>query len=163
MAKLELAILVGQESKEWLQKLETLVARLESAGGGGKVKDSDAEEDDEDLTPKKKAAKKVDFDDDEDSDDADSDDNDDSEDEDSEDDDEEEKPKRGRPAKKKALTDDDVNQACKERVARLVEDGTDQKEARAEVVGILKKKFKVKSVAELDPDQYEAVIKVMAK
>lgn len=161
MSKIELALLVGAESKQWLSDLQATVAKLEKLQGKKPKEEPEADEpeedDDEELAPKKKKkAKSVDLDDDADEEEeTESDDEDDA-------DEEEETPKKS--TKKKKLTDDDVNTACKERVARLMEsDGMDQKEARAEVVGILKKKFKVKNVAELEPEQYEAVIKVMSK
>ncbi len=55
-------------------------------------------------------------------------------------------------AKEKKLTVDDVNAACM-KAAQSVN--------RAHVLGILKTKFKVKSVTELEPAQYAAVIKAL--
>lgn len=103
------------------------------------VEEEEAEEvevdEDEDFAPKKskkKAAAKV-----------------------FEEDDEEEVEEEAPPKKKakaKKVTVDDVNDACKARAASG---------SRAEVLGILKKKFKVASVSELEPEQYAAVIAAM--
>lgn len=63
------------------------------------------------------------------------------------------------PTKKKAkkLTVDDVNDACKERAT----DEGGGKVGRSAVLAILKKKFKVTSVTDLDEKQYAAVISAM--
>lgn len=191
MAELKVALLVGAESKQWLADATALVNRFEklvekSNGTKGtsksKAVEAESEEDDsedfEEETSKKSAAKsskkKVqkakDFDDDDDSEDDDSDsagdeeDSDDAEpeasEEDSDDDAESEPVKKKGKAKK--LTSEDVNAACKERVKREIEDnGSSAKDARAVVSGILKKKFKVSSVTDLDEDQFAAVIKAM--
>lgn len=116
--------------------------------------DDDAEDtDDEELAPTKKSGgkKAKSFDDDEEeTDDTES------EESDDEDDTEDEEPAPKKKAKKK-LTVDDVNEACKARAA-----DTGGKEGRAEVLGILKKKFKTQSVSDLKPEQYADVIKAMA-
>jgi hypothetical protein len=152
-----------------------------STEGKSKAVEAESEEDDsEDFeetskkgtakSGKKKVQKAKDFDDDDDSEDDDSDsagdeeDSDDAEpeasEEDSDDDAESEPVKKKGKAKK--LTSEDVNAACKERVKREIEDnGSSAKDARAVVSGILKKKFKVSSVTDLDEDQFTAVIKAM--
>lgn len=61
-----------------------------------------------------------------------------------------EKPAKAKKAPK--LTIDDVNDACKERCGRT---------NRAEVLGLLKKNFKVKSVTDLEPTDYEKCIKLL--
>jgi TATA-binding protein-associated factor Taf7 len=66
---------------------------------------------------------------------------------------EEEKPAKGKAGKAKKLTADDVNDACKELAGRT---------NRATAMAVLKK-FKVKSVSDLDPSDYEAVIKALKK
>jgi hypothetical protein len=185
MAKLELAILVGAESKAWLEKAEQLVTRLEELTKGKKNgkrnENSDAEEestesedDFEEETAskksskgKKKVQKAEDFDD-EDGDDNDSDSSDDEEGSDDDDSDASEEDSDSEPVKKKGkgkkVTHEDAQTACKERVKREIEDnGLDAKSARAVVSGILKKKFKVSSVSDLDEDQYAEVVKVMKK
>lgn len=148
MAQLELSLLVGKESKQWLADVTALVDRLEKLTGKvAKSIDDDADEettatddtdDDEDFAPKKKAGVKTKgFDDEDETEDAD-----------------EEEPVAKKKAKKISL--DDVNDACK---ARALETGG--KEGRQEVLNILKKKFKVKSVTELEPEQYASVIAAM--
>ena len=154
--KLEVAMLVGSESKQFLVDLTKLIERMEAAAGGKKKKveatDDDDEpvddsgDDDEEKAPKKKAGKKAaaaDEDDDSDTDEETESATDDA-------DDEEEKP-----AKKKAkkVTLDDVNDACKARAAGG---------KRKEVLKILKKNFGVETVSDLESDQYGAVIKAMA-
>lgn len=67
---------------------------------------------------------------------------------------EEEEEKPAKNAKAKKLTADDVNDACKARARAL-------RGTRAEVLSILKKKFKVKSVSDLEPSQYADAIKAM--
>ncbi len=72
-----------------------------------------------------------------------------------EDETEEPAPKAAKPtkaAKAPKLTLDDVNDACKERCART---------NRADVLGILKKNFKVKSVTDLEPTDYAQCIKLL--
>jgi hypothetical protein len=167
---MELQILVGAESKEWLKDAEALVNRLEkvlkaiSTNSSLKGKDIVEGEEDEEVTAradneddedfaapsKKKAGKKAkSFDDDED--------------ETAElkaaatDDDEDEEFEKPTKKKAKKLTVDDVNDACKERAA----DEGGGKEGRKVVLGILKKKFKVESVSELEETQYAAVISAM--
>lgn len=152
---MELQILVGKESKEWLRDAEALVTRLENVAKKIKVKVSgddgidestdeatdDATDDDDDFNENKKEKKaKSDFEDEEDAGDFTSD-----------DEEETEKPKKA-----KKLTVDDVNEACKKRAAR-----TGGKEGRSEVLTILKKKFKTQSVSELKPEAYAACIAAM--
>lgn len=152
MAKLELALLVGADSKEFLAQLTDVVERLEALKLDGSIdRKAQAEEidedQDEDFTPKTKAAKKAvkDFDEDEDLEAASSD--------ETEDDFTDKKTTK----KAKKLTVDDVNDACKARAAQ-----TGGKEGRNEVLAILKKKFKTTSVSELKPEQYAAAISAMA-
>jgi hypothetical protein len=66
---------------------------------------------------------------------------------------EETEAKPAKNAKAKKLTADDVNDACKELVGRT---------NRATVIGILRK-FRVKTVSDLDPSDYEAAIKAFKK
>lgn len=164
MAKLELQLLVGAESKEWLAGVENVLERLEKVAAtltalpatakNAKQAEEDFDEDeqaaatedeDTDFAATKKTAKKTKaaFDEDEETVEA-------SEDEESED--------FTEPTTKKAkkLTVEDVNDACKKRASK-----TGGKEGRTEVLGILKKKFKTTSVSELKPEQYAAVIAAM--
>jgi hypothetical protein len=158
MANLELSLLVGAESKAWLRDVTGLVERLEKVAaklGSKKIADdedtdvADEDEDDDfaDAPPPRKAkglkAKSDSFDDEEAGVEAAS-------------DDEDEDFTEPSPKKAKKLTSDDVNDACKKRAAR-----TGGKEGRAEVLTILKKKFKTQSVTELKPDTYAAVIAAM--
>lgn len=63
----------------------------------------------------------------------------------------------GKPSTKgKKFTSDDVHDACKQRALR-----TGGKAGRNEVLAILEKKFKVESVSELKPEQYNAVVAAM--
>lgn len=153
MAKLELALLVGEESKTFLANLTEVVERLEAVSSQKLAKTVDKEKDDEDddfAPPAKKAAmvKAVKQFDDED-DDGEAGDGDTSDDEDD---------FTGKSSKKaKKLTLEDVNDACKKRAAEI-----GGKEGRTQVLTILKKKFKTQSVSELKPDQYAAVIASMS-
>lgn len=154
--KLELAILAGAESKAFLATLTKQIDRLEAltAGVGAtstKTKKSaapvdedeeytDADTDEEEaIAPRKKAAKKAaaTFED---------------EDEETEED-MDEAPVKKKSAKAPKLSLDDVNDACK---AYAGEHSV--KETRA----ILKKKFKVDSVNELESTQFAAVIAALA-
>ena len=110
------------------------------------------EEADEDFAPKKAKAKAKTFLDEDDEDSA----SDEMEASSDDEEDKEEEPAPKKEKKKKKLTVDSINDACKERAQRL-----GGKEGRAEVLGILKKKFKVSSVTELKPDSYAAVISAM--
>ena len=65
-------------------------------------------------------------------------------------------------AKAKKLTSDDVNNQAKAYATALIKRGKTGPEARKAVVAILKKKFEVSSVTELESDQYAAVIKALA-
>lgn len=158
MAKLELSLLVGAESKEWLKTLTDVVERLENAITKTPVKTEvveQAEQDDEGFedAPPKKEKKKASFDD---------------EDEDlpkaQESKAEESKAEESEdfmdaaPVKKaKKLTAEDVNAACKARAAVV-----GGKAGRSEVLAILQKKFKTQSISEIKEDAYAAVISAMA-
>ena len=156
--KLELSIMAGPQTKEFLNELAGLVERLEKAADIVELKvdgfkeakaplkteppagaNVEVEDDEEDFAPPNAAKKTASFDDD---------------------DEEDEAPPVEAPAKKakkekaKAVTLDDVNDACLERAARS---------NRAEVLGILKKHFKVKSVTDLDEADYAEVIKLLKK
>ncbi len=165
--KLELAILAGDESKKFLVDLTKQIDRLEKLSGK-KAKaseeteeeeeveteeETEVEDDDDDFSEKApaKKGKTEDFDDEEVEESADE----------EEEEAPEEKPKRGRKPKK--LTSDDVNAACKDNVHAQIERGTGSKEARSNVVALLKKKFKVSSVSDLEEDQYADVIKALKK
>lgn len=69
----------------------------------------------------------------------------------------EEKPaKAAKPPKAKKLTSDDVNDACKARVKRLIEEGKGNvtgKIARDNVLALLKKNFKTTSVTDIDEQE----------
>lgn len=148
--KLELAILAGAESKAFLVGLTKQIDRLEALAGKATTTtakadytDADADEDDETPVVKKTTAKATtkatSWDD---------------EDEGALADEDEEPVTKKVAAKPKAkkLTVDDVNKACKARAARTDFDSTK---------AALKKNFKVKSTADLDADDYQAVIDYM--
>lgn len=159
--KLEVAMIVGPESKKWLMDMEGLLARMEKLAGAKtaakaapaeEIEEEEetpavetvADEDDDFAKPVRKAAKKTasSFDDD---------------------DTEEEEEKEEKPVKKAAkapkVTLDDVNDACREKCVAL----GGGKKAREQVVAILKKKFKAEggTVTELKPEQYAAVVEAM--
>lgn len=183
--KLELSIMAGAESKQFLAGLTKQLDRMEAlVKVAGVEEDADTEDtDDEEEVAAKPAKKKAaaSFDDDEEEEsDEDADDSEDEEeeapvkkkktaakfeedDEDGEDTDDEEEVS-AKPAKKKApkLTADDVQDACKAHVKYLVakKKKTGQ-EARAAVVGILKKHFKTTSVSSLKPEQFAPAIKIL--
>lgn len=164
MAKLEVALLVGNESKQWLAEATRVVEKMEAL-----LKQANNEGDDEptpeesfDGTPlptKKKVkvvplkAKDVTFDDEWKDDDAPEEVQDPSDEPEEDEDFTTPPPKK---AKVKALTSEDVNEACKARAAR-----TGGKSGREEVLTILKKKFKTQSISDLKEDSYAAVIAAM--
>lgn len=136
--KLEIAILAGQETKQFLANLIEQIDRLEdlvsSIGNvdkkSTKVKGSTAafDEDDEDAITDSQAEAEDDessFD---------------------------EKPAKSAAKKAKKLTVEDVTAACKKRAQ-----ATDFKSTKA----LLKKKFKVESVHDLKETQYAAVIEAL--
>lgn len=143
--KLEIGVIAGAESKAFLVELTRQIDRLEKLGGVAKTAEEKTEESTEDEeeefeeAPKKRGKKRAeDFGDDEPA------------------AEEEEAPKKG---KKKKLTLDDVNDACKARVKAIIEEqGCTGQDARSAVLKLLKKKFDVKSVSDLEPEQYEDVI-----
>lgn len=179
MPKLEVAVLIGAESKEWLAQLENIVSRLEketkraseliaskkdlgdnhfeAEHTNGEI----TEDDDNDFTEKKttkKASKKASSFDDEDEGEADEAPEVSEEDEasfDSDDEDEDALPKKKKAQKKISL--EDVNDACKARASQ-----TGGKAGREEVLKILKKKFKTSSLTDLKPEQYPAVLAAMS-
>lgn len=164
MSKLEVALLVGPESKAFLANLTEQLDRMEQLAAGQKITGPktiaavDVDEDD-DFTPapkKKAAAKKASAGFDQDDEDVEPAPKYAEETEVEEDEDFTAPPKKAAKAKAKKITLDDVNDACKARAA-----ATGGKKGREEVLGILKKKFKTTSVSELEPEQYAAAIKAM--
>jgi hypothetical protein len=156
MAKLELALLCGEESKNFLAQLTKQIDRLEECCGKicdvkppqTDMEDRKAEEDEEDFSAKPvKASKKAkaDFDDDEDA-----------EEEEGEADAEVLEDEPVKKAKPKKLTSDDCNDA-----AKTLAKSIGGKEGREKVLGLMKKHFKTESVSELKPEQYEKFCKVM--
>ncbi len=152
---LEIKILAGAESKQFLVDFTKQLDRLERMTAGNKTAVVDETEEEEETAPKKKAKAPVDETEEE-------------EDEDfgpkkkaakkSTSFDEEEEEEETAPKKKKAkkLTIDDVNDACKARAA-----ATGGKKGRAEVLAILKKKFKTETVSEIDEDRWAECIEAM--
>lgn len=160
MPKLELLLLAGAETKEFLADLTAQVDRLEELVKGGALDKKNTatvapeEDDEEEATPVKKSAKKSKVVEKEEEDEEEDEEAEEEEDEESGDEEEEdEAPKKG---KTKKVTVDDVNDACKARAA-----ATGGKEGRKEVLAILKKKFKTETVSDLDPAQYAACIAAM--
>lgn len=151
MSELKLALLVGAESKAWLAGLEKQIDRLESLqsllASGDKEKEG---EEDDGLIPKKNnrsKRKNIDL-------------NEEAEEEInnfSDDNEEEEKPKR-----KKKLTCEEVKEACKARIERLIDENNMKgPEARKEVLGILRKQFQVVSIRDLQEEQFADAIAAM--
>lgn len=179
--KLELAMLVGPESKQFLASLTKQIDRLEALAAklpNGETDEIEEgvndDEDDEEVAPKKAAKKKASAPDDDDGDEEDNgdvgpdedDDSDDSEvdedsaeddDEDSDEDEEPVKAAKGK-AKAKKFTNDDCNDAAKELCKAL-----GGKAGRAKVLALMKKHFDTESVSELKPEQYEKFVDVMGK
>ncbi len=149
MGKLDIAILAGEDSKRFLAELTKQIDRLEKLQGVAKapaepVIDEDDEEDEAPPVKKAKAKPAPQSFDDEDEDDCES--------LEPEDDEEDDPPAKKTKAKAPKFTLDDVNDAAKARAAGG---------KRAEVLAILKKKFKVQSVSDLKPEQYQACIEAM--
>ncbi len=149
LGSLNLEVIANESAKTWLAAFTKQVDRLEKlAGKVGTTKaaaavDEDEEtetetEADEDFAPKKalKKAAASSFDDED------------------ETEEEEEAPKAKAKTKAKALTEADVNEACK---AYAKEHGV------AETKALLKKKFKTMSIKELKPEQYAAAIALMTE
>lgn len=147
---LEIKFLAGHDTKEFLAGLEAITARLEKVARVLRAPEKEAPavneagelEDNEPVrAPASKKAKTVpaaaSFDDEP----------------EAEVEDEEPAPKSKK--SKKGPTLDDVNDACIERA------GQNKKTGRAEVLAILKKEFGVKSVTDLQPSDYQAVIDAM--
>ena len=63
--------------------------------------------------------------------------------------------------KEKKLTKDDVNDACKKHFQALVARGQAADAARKAVVKLLHKHFAVKSITDLDPEQYAEAVKIL--
>ncbi len=176
MGKLELAILVGDESKKWLtnltkqvDRLEELVGKLDTTGVGeateALAEDLEDDDDDEEAPPKKNKKKHIEVDEDDDEDETDDSDDEkdsdeseedsESQDEDDEESEEDEAPK-SKKGKVKKMTADDCQDAAKGLAASI--GGAD---GRAKVKELLKKKFKVTSVSDLKPEQYAKFVEVM--
>ncbi len=167
--KMEIAVLAGAESKQFLVDLTKQIDRLEALTGtkglSASVKktapvpgDENMPDVDEDFAPKAKvkSAAAAKFEDDE------------TEDAppvktkakaapvEDEDDGGDFMAAPKTKAKAKKLTVDDVNDACKAKAASI-----GGAEGRKEVLSILKKKFKTQSVSELQPEQYAEAIAAM--
>ncbi len=163
--KLELAVLAGAESKEFLVKLTKQIDRLEALCGKlgnlamGENDDGDTEveaDEDEDFGKKPSKKKAKGFDEDEET-EVESEDAEEESDEESEADEEVEEDEA--PVKKgkgKKLTIDDCNDAAK---ALALSVGG--KPGRAKVLALMKKHFKTESVSELKPEQYAKFIALM--
>ena len=178
--KLELAILAGAETKQFLHDLTKIVERLEKAATGHSVKteeDDTTYEETKTTTRKTKAkqetveddeefvAKHQKYDDDEEA-EARKETLTTQEDDDIEsfEDEEETEEKPAKKEKAKKLTLNDVNDAAKARVKwEISKRGISSPEARATVLALMKKNFKVSTVTALKPEQYEAFIKIMVK
>ena len=154
--KLEIGVMAGAESKAFLADLTKVIDRMEKVArvlrsdaeheaaeeSSDDAPDADEEESfEEKPAAKGKGKKAASFDDEPEA----------EEEEESEAEEEEEAPKAAK-GKAPKLTVDDVNDACMARAGRT---------NRADVLAILKKTFKVKSVTELEPSDYAAVIAAM--
>lgn len=170
MAKLEIALLVGDESKKFLQELTNQLDRLEKLSSKKKA-DEEVEDDlrldtnassepeeadddeDEDFAPKKKAkAKTKDFDEDEEEDETSGESEEsDGDDEDSE---EDEEPAPKKKTKEKKLTEDDINDAAKAHAGV---------KGRKATLALMLKKFKTQSVSDIKPEEYAKFIATLKK
>lgn len=183
--KLEFDLMAGAETKAFLVDFTKQIDRLEKLHGldknapkkSAKAEESEEEEEseDEDFGPKKtKKAASSSFDDEEE--DEKEKEKSESEEEEDEDEKEEKEPKKQAKAtaktKAKKYTLDDVNDACKAKVAELIDSGRNRKvkgkltpvtgkEARSFVLGILEENFETTSVTELEPEQYAEAIKAL--
>jgi hypothetical protein len=179
--KLDLGILVGAESKQWLADMAKLVERLEAAVRELSMKDKERkatdedEEDDDDFSPKATPVKRgTPFEDEEEDGEEISDEEMDADEEEDEDDDfktpvNTKAPKKAasKPAAKKTkeqkepksrkVTSDDCNDA-----ARKLASSIGGKAGRQKVFDIMSKKFGVDSVLRLQPEQYPEFIEAMA-
>lgn len=184
--KLDVGIMVGNDSKTWLSDLTKVIDRLEKMVAKLGLKSSESEEteteeeeedavpakakrgrppgkakaeeeeeeeaeeseeeEDPDFAPKKKKAKGKSFEDEEEE-----------AEEAEESEEEEEAPKK----KSKKVTLEDVNEAAKAAVRALTEEGETGPVARKTVLKLLKKKFDVDSVTDLEPELYAAAIKAL--
>jgi hypothetical protein len=161
MAKLELALLVGEESKAFLSELTKQLDRMEKLGDKTQpVVDEEADEAEEteeeaeaDFTakpakkPRAKKAPKPDEDDEEEVEEAD-------EAEETEEDDE---PVPAKKAKAKKLTIDDCNDAAKALAASLGKKGVER------VKALMEKHFQTQTLSELEESDYESFIALMKK
>lgn len=175
--KLEMAILAGDESKKFLvgltnqlDRLETLVGRLENTKKKANAAeeedeteevdaDVDADEDDEDeeIVPKKAAKKKkVELEDDEDDEDEEP-----AEEEDTDEDDDDEDEPAPVAAKKSKKTKAVDAADCSDAAKALLRAMGGQKKHRDAIKKLMKKKFKVESTSELEPEQYAAFVAFM--
>lgn len=160
MSVLELKIMAGAESKQFLVDLNAALSRLESLTD--KVENLDKP-----SVTKKATKKAAPVEDDVDDEETESDDVEDTDEETAEEtDDEDEKPakkEKAKPAKAKKLSADDVNDACKAFATHQIKSkGIPGPEARKMVLKILKKKFDVESVSELEPEQFADALKALA-
>jgi hypothetical protein len=163
--RLEFSVLAGEESKKFLISLKEQLDRMErlvmQAGGVNEKESStttwaedESDAADEMMPPKakrgtKKAATSSSFDDEG----VAVDDKPEVEDNEWDADQAEEEAPPKKAAKAKKYTIEDANTACRERCGRT---------NRAEVLGLMKKKFGVKSVTELDETDFAEFVKVMS-
>lgn len=174
--KLEVAMLVGAESKAFLQDLTEQLDRMEKLAAqikGAPVKaaapvETEDEEVDETPAPKAKRGRPakvkaavVDDDDDFEEEDEENEeeevDDEEADDEETEDEEEAPAPVKAK-AKAKKITIDDVNDACK----AFARENGGGKAGRDAALKILKKHFKVTSLSEIAPENYAKIIQLMA-
>ena len=153
---------VGKDGKwldgKWIQEKSLAgVKNATTEAATEEVEEAEEEDADDGFASKKKLAKKKAAFEEE------------SEEEESEEESEEEEEappkKKGKAAKVKKLTTDDLNDACKARVARLIEDGNGKitgKMARDNVLKLLKKNFETDTVSDIDDqDDMARAIKLL--
>jgi hypothetical protein len=142
-----------------------VAAEVEPEIAAAEPEESDEPEMDDDFAPKKKAGKKKaapSFDEEEEEEEE----AEEADEADESDEEEEVAPKKkGKAAKAKKLTSDDLNDAAKARVARLIEEGNGKvtgKMARDNVLKLLKKHFSTETVSEIDDqDDMARAIKLL--
>lgn len=160
--KLEISMLAGDETKQFLVSLTQQIDRLEklmpktqvTVSGPAPSALEELPETDDDFggKPEKAPKKGASFDDEE------------SEEKETPSEEEEDdfgapKAKAGRPKKK--FTVDDANDACRGKLEALTKKGNSPKEAREKVKGALKKHFGTESVSELTEAQWADCVKLM--
>ncbi len=162
---LEIKILAGAESKQFLVNLEKLVKRMEAVDTSATTEaeeteteaETEAEETETSFDGAEEEAEETEAEETESE----------SFDAPAEEEEEEEAPKKSAKATKapkaKKVTTDDVNDAAKAAVTRIIgKRGVTGKDARGVVLACLKKNFKTETISKLDDEQLAKAVTVLA-